>query len=98
MKTRMLFVVSCFLFALTAASALNRTAATAASTGIPRISIEQANQVYGNPDVIFIDVRTAASWWRSTSKIAQAIREDPKAVAQWAPKYAKSKTLILYCA
>jgi rhodanese-related sulfurtransferase len=65
---------------------------------VPRISIQEANQVHGNSNVIFIDVRTAKSWWRSSAKIPDAIREQPDAVEQWAPKYDKNKTLILYCA
>ena len=98
MNIRTLFAISGFLIVLPTASALNWTAAHAASVEVPRISIEQANQMHGNPDVIFIDVRTAKSWWRSTAKIARAIREEPDAVEHWAPKYDKNKTLILYCA
>lgn len=98
MNIRTVLAISGFLIALPAASVLNWTAAGAASIEVPRISIDQANRVHGNPDVIFIDVRTAKSWWRSTTKIARAIREKPNAVEQWAPKYGKTKTLILYCA
>ncbi|MGD9055542.1 MAG: hypothetical protein PVJ41_13245 [Desulfobacterales bacterium] len=98
MNIRTLLAISGFLIVLPAASALNWTAAGAASSEVPRISIEHANQVHGNPDVIFIDVRTAKSWWRSTAKIARAIREEPNAIEQWATKYGKNKTLILYCA
>ncbi|MBW2435052.1 MAG: hypothetical protein JRF36_15700 [Deltaproteobacteria bacterium] len=98
MNIRTRLAISAFLISLSAASALNWTAAGAASFKVPRISIQQANQLHGNSDVIFIDVRTAKSWWRSTAKISRAIREEPNAVAQWAPKYDKNKTLILYCA
>ena len=62
------------------------------------MTIEQASRVHANPDVIFIDVRTAKSWWRSTTKIARAIREKPGAIEHWDRKYGKDKTLILYCA
>ena len=98
MKIRTLLAISGFLIALSAAPALDRTAPGAASIEVPRISIEQANRVHCNPDVIFIDVRKAKSWWRSTAKIARAIREAPDAVEQWAAKYDKDQTLILYCA
>jgi hypothetical protein len=98
MRIRTLLAISCFLIVLPAAPALDWTAARAASIEVPRISTEQANQMRGDPDVIFIDVRTAKSWWRSTAKITHAIREEPDAVVQWAPKYGKNKTLILYCA
>ena len=98
MNFRMLLATSNFLIVLSAASASNWTAAEAASTHVPRISAEKANQIHGNSGVIFIDVRKAKAWWRSTLKIARAIREEPSAIQQWAPKYDKSKTLILYCA
>ena len=98
MNIRTRLAISGFLISLSAASALNWNAAGAASIEVPRISIQQANQVHGNSDVIFIDVRTAKSWWRSTAKISHAIREEPGAVAQWAPKYDKNKILVLYCA
>ena len=97
MNIRALIAISIFLIALPAAAVLNRTAAGTAPIEVPRISIEQANRMHGNPDVIFIDVRTARSWWRSTSKIARAIREEPAAVEQWAPKYSKNNIFILYC-
>ena len=98
MNFRMLLATSSFLIVLSAASASNWTAAETVSTQVPRISIEKANQIHGNSDVIFIDVRKAKAWWRSTVKIARAIREEPSAIQQWAPNYDKSKTLILYCA
>ena len=68
------------------------------SIEVPRISIEAAKKIINNPDVIFIDLRTAKSWWRSSTKIPNAVREEPGAVKQWAAKYTKDKTLILYCA
>ena len=98
MNIRTLFAITGFMIALPAATVLNWTAAGAASIEVPRISIDQANRMHGNPGVLFIDVRTAKSWWRSTAKIAHAIREEPNTVDQWATKYDKNKTLILYCA
>ena len=97
MNIRMFIAISAFLIVLPYAPAPNRTAARAASIEVPRISTERAMRMHGSPDVIFIDVRTAKAWWRSTAKIARATREEPDAVGQWAPKYGKNKTLILYC-
>jgi hypothetical protein len=76
---------------------LCRTAAFAASIEVPRISIERTKQMLANPDVIIIDVRTAKTWWRSPSKIENAIREELGSLEQWAEKYPKDKTLIFYC-
>ncbi len=70
---------------------------SAASVEVPRISVEQAKQMLANPDVVFIDVRTAKSWWRSPTKIENAVREELGALKQWEKKYAKHKTLIFYC-
>ena len=98
MNIRTLLAISGLLIVLPAISAFNWTTAGTVSIEVPRISIEQAKLLHGNPDVVFIDVRTAKSWWRSTAKIARAIREEPNAVKHWAPKYGKDKTLILYCA
>ena len=98
MNIRTLIAISGLLIILPCASARDGTLADAASIEVPRIAIEQARRMHGSPDVIFIDVRTAKSWWRSTAKIARAIREEPDAVGLWSSKYGKNKILILYCA
>ena len=64
---------------------------------VPRISVTDAEKLMNNPDVIIIDVRKKKSWWRSTTKIHGAVREDPANISQWIDKYSKTKTLILYC-
>ncbi len=69
----------------------------AAAIEVPRISNHAAKQMVDDPAVIFIDVRSAKSYWRSTSKITRAVREDSNAVVQWTAKYTKDKTLIFYC-
>ena len=71
--------------------------ASAGSVEVPRISVEKTKALLGNPDVVIIDVRTAKTWWRSSTKILNAVREEPGAVEKWAGKYPKDKTLILYC-
>lgn len=86
-----------FLFAMLAAIAAWFGEASAASVEVPRISIERTRELLGSPDVIIIDVRTAKTWWRSPTKILNAVREEPGAVEKWAGKYPKDKTLILYC-
>ena len=76
---------------------LGSTAASAASIEVPRISIERTKQMLTSADVVIIDVRTAKTWWRSTTKIENAVREDPGSIERWAQKYSKEKTLIFYC-
>ena len=84
------------LLALAALFWLPPTTVVAASVEVPRISVEKANQLLNSLDVIFIDVRSPKSWWRSTAKIAHAIREEPDAIKQWAAKYTRDKTFIFY--
>jgi hypothetical protein len=72
------------------------TVVSAASIEVPRISIEQTKQMLTDPEVLIIDVRTAKSWWKSPTKILNAVREELGSVEQWAGKYPKDKTLIFY--
>ncbi len=86
-----------FFTVLLAAVAAWLGVASAGSVEVPRISVEKTEALLGNPDVVIIDVRTAKTWWRSSTKILNAVREEPGAVEKWAGKYPKDKTLILYC-
>ena len=70
--------------------------ASAASVEVPRISIEKTKEMLADPDVVIIDVRTAKTWWKSPTKILNAVREELGSVEQWAGKYPKEKTLIFY--
>ncbi len=64
----------------------------------PRMTKEELKGLLGKPDVIVIDVRVGASWSASKWKIQGAVREDPRAeIEDWAKKYSKDKTIILYC-
>ena len=62
---------------------LCRPMVSAASIEVPRISIESTKQMLANPDVVIIDVRTAKTWWRSTAKIENAVREEPDSLKRW---------------
>jgi hypothetical protein len=71
----------------------------ALDTEVPKMTKEELKSLLGNPGVIIVDVRIAADWKRSDSKIKGAIREDPeKDYRRWASKYPKDKTLVFYCA
>ncbi len=74
------------------------SAAATAEAGVPMITADELKAKLGNPDLTILDVRRAAHWNASDRKIVGAVREDPEAVESWAGKYAKDKTLILYCA
>ncbi len=97
MTQRNLVAATVLIIVLPAGILLSRTAASAASIEVPRISIERTKQMLANPDVVIIDVRTAKNWWRSPSKIENAVREELGSLERWAKKYPKDKTLIFYC-
>lgn len=97
MKTKASFGWSFFLI-VGLALILHPVNTVADSTGkVPRISAADVEKLMDNPDVVIIDVRKNKSWWRSTTKIHGAVREDPSNVSQWIDKYSKTETLILYC-
>jgi len=70
----------------------------AKSTDAPRMTKEDLKAMFGDPDLVIIDVRYGADWTGSELKIKGAVREDPGAVDSWANKYPKDKTLVFYCA
>jgi hypothetical protein len=73
-------------------------AARSAEAGVPLITAAELKARLGSPDLTILDVRRDAHWNASDRKIVGAVREDPEAVESWAGKYAKEKTLVLYCA
>jgi len=93
---RRLIVVLVVLIMGQAAAVLS--AAAIAEAGVPMITAEELKAKLGSPDLTILDVRRAAHWNASDSKIKGAVRQDPNDVEGWAGKYAKEKTLILYCA
>ena len=66
--------------------------------GVPRIGLEELKAMLGAPDVMLVDVRAAKDWEGSDLKIKGAVREDPKTIGEWAPKYPKDKKIVFYCA
>lgn len=73
-------------------------ALTALAKEVPRIDKENAKEMLGKPDVVFIDVRTGSDWSASDVKIKGAVRHDPADPEAWAGELDKNKTYILYCA
>ena len=64
----------------------------------PKMTKEDLKEKLDSPDIVIIDVRVGESWTASEVKIKNAVREDPQNVDAWMNKYAKDKTLVLYCA
>lgn len=97
MITRNVFAAALLITVLLAGTLLGLMVAPAASIEVPRITIERTKQMLTSADVAIIDVRTAKTWWRSPSKIENAVREEPGYPERWAEKYPKNKILIFYC-
>jgi len=63
-----------------------------------RMTKEELKAMLDSPDLVVMDVRTGRDWTASDQKIKGALREDPRKVDDWAAKYGKGKTIVLYCA
>ncbi len=71
---------------------------TVKAADVARITKEELRARLGDPGLLILDVRRANDWSTSDAKIKGAVRADPGEVADWADKYPKEKTLVLYCA
>jgi hypothetical protein len=49
------------------------------------------------PNVIIVDLRKSKDYNDSDLKIKGAVRESILKIKDWAPKYPKTKTMVLYC-
>ena len=65
---------------------------------VPRIQPDELKARLNDPALVLIDVRADGDWEGSMAKIKGALREDGDKVAEWASKYPKDKTIVLYCA
>jgi hypothetical protein len=65
---------------------------------VPRIQPEQVVSHLQDPDFAVIDIRLAHSWEQSSNKIKGACREVSDDFPTWKSKYAKDRTIVLYCA
>jgi hypothetical protein len=74
------------------------TGKTSVTGKAPRMTKEQLKGKLGDPSLAILDVRSGRDWNAGVEKIPGAVREDPMAYDQWAAKYPKEKTLVLYCA
>lgn len=70
----------------------------ASAKEVPRMSVDELKSRLADPSFVVIDVRAANDWRGSSAKIKGAIREVGEKAAEWAAKYPKDKTIVLYCA
>jgi hypothetical protein len=64
---------------------------------VPRMTKEDLKDRLKGKETVVLDVRSGKDWDAAETKIPGAVREDPKNFADWAPRYAKDKTTVLYC-
>jgi predicted sulfurtransferase len=58
---------------------------------------KENKSMLGDPNVIIVDLRKSKDYNDSDLKIKGAVRESILKIKDWAPKYAKTKTMVLYC-
>jgi len=61
-----------------------------------RITIDQLLESLDHPQLLILDVRTAARWKASDNKIKGAVRKKPGAFDSWSDDLPKNKLLVLY--
>lgn len=64
---------------------------------VPRMTVDELRSRLNDPSLIVIDVRTSGYWKAGTAKIKGALREVAEKTDEWAPKYDRDKTIVLYC-
>jgi len=70
----------------------------ALSADVPKLTKDELKALFGNPDLIIVDVRYDKHWADSDLKIKGALREDPEKIESWLNKYSKDKIIVFYCA
>jgi hypothetical protein len=64
---------------------------------VPRMSIDELKDKLTESSVVVLDVRVGKGWDKSTTKIKNAMRENPKEdTAGWSKNYATNKTYVIY--
>jgi rhodanese-related sulfurtransferase len=63
-----------------------------------RMTKEELKAMLDSSDLVVLDVRTERDWAGSEQKIKGALREDPGKIDDWAAKFDKGETIVLYCA
>jgi len=91
--------MAAFISGIAICTALLLTAVSlAVSADVPKMTKDELRTSIEKGDVIVLDVRSGRDWKSSEFMIHKAVREDPGQVSSWAGKYAKDKTIVVYCA
>lgn len=95
-----LFVVLLFLAGVSGCSIATgkmMDGATLSVSDVPRMTVDELKSRLNDPSLIVIDVRTSGYWDTGATKIKGALREVAEKTKEWAPKYGRDKTVVLYC-
>ena len=87
-----------FILFLMLAGALLFTGTALAQDAVPRLTKEVLKASLGSPDLVVIDARGVKTGSGKERVIKGAVAEDPSAPEKWAGRYAKNKTIVVYCA
>ena len=63
---------------------------------ITYVDKDTLKDMWGNPDLLIVDVRAPGGWGRSTEKIQGAVRRERDQVATWGPALPRDKKIVLY--
>lgn len=98
MKRKMVMMLCLLPAAVIIAGAGCTNLTKMATRDVPRIEPSQLAPLIKKQDVSIIDIRLARNWEESSKKIEGARREVADEFPAWESKYAKDKTVVLYCA
>jgi len=65
---------------------------------VPRMGVDELKSHLNDPAFVVIDVRSYDDWKGSSVKIKGAVHELGGDESNWATKYPRDKTIVLYCA
>jgi hypothetical protein len=67
----------------------------ASGDDVPRMTKEELKTLLDSPEVVILDVRLGGA--NAPERITGSVFEDAENVSDWAPRYPKDKTIVLYC-
>lgn len=65
---------------------------------VPKIKVDELYSIWGEENLVIIDVRKQSDWEESDKMIQGAVRKDPEKTVEWMKNYPKDKKFVLYCA
>ena len=92
------YIVKHLLPALTVVLVFGMLISAGAAQKAGLMTKDELQKILANTDTYVLDVRTGRDWNSSEFKIKGAQRANPREFSNWATKFPKTGTLVLYCA